>query len=55
MIENKKIFSIPKPSKSGVNTIENNLLQEIYDKSTFWERNLENNVADMTPINFSVA
>lgn len=55
MINKGKIFIIEKPEQAGHQTRENNILQQIYDKTTFWERSITKNVVDMSEINFSVA
>lgn len=55
MIKSNKVFMIEKPDQAGITTKESDVLKQIYDKTTFWVRNIQNNVVDMTPINFSVA
>lgn len=55
MLANKKVFFIEKPEQANNQTRESDLLRQIYEKTTFWERPLQGKLVDMEEINFSVA
>jgi hypothetical protein len=58
MIDKAKIFVIERPDKIGDQTRDNNMLQQIYDKTEFWVRPYSSNsknVVNMDDVNFSVA
>lgn len=58
MLKNDKIFLVERPKSVGQCTLPSTILQQIYDKTTFWERDLSKtnrNIVDMSAINFSVS
>ena len=56
MLNNKKIFNFERPTRVNQASPDSKILQEIYEKTQFWERpRVEGqNFVDMTDINFSV-
>lgn len=47
MLNNNKIFVIERPEQAGSQTKECDILRQIYEKTTFWEREIKHNIVDM--------
>lgn len=55
VIQSDRLFFIEKPKNAYDNRFDDKILQQVYDRSEFWERQINGNTVDMSNINFSVS
>ena len=54
LLASGRIYFIERPRTRNQNTLDSPILQQIYDSSSFWERDVTN-IVDMSQVNFSVS